>query len=48
MRFLLRGMVRGVVIGLGVSNVVVGGWVYMKGDFKKDDEERVVRRRWER
>jgi hypothetical protein len=41
-------MVRGAAIGLGASNAVAGGWVYMKGDFKKDDEERAARRRWER
>ncbi|KAH8179070.1 hypothetical protein LIA77_00589 [Sarocladium implicatum] len=43
-----RGMVRGAAIGLGASNAVAGGWTYMKGDFKKDDEARAERRRWER
>ncbi|KAK0388062.1 hypothetical protein NLU13_4306 [Sarocladium strictum] len=47
-RFSPRGMVRGAAIGLGASNAVAGGWVYMRGDFKKDDEERAARKRWER
>jgi hypothetical protein len=47
-KFSPRGMVRGAAIGLGASNAVAGGWTYMRGDFKKDDELRAERRRWER
>lgn len=47
-KFGARGLVRGAAIGLGASNAVAGGWTYMKGDFKKDDEMRAERRRWER
>ncbi|KAM3551978.1 hypothetical protein MY1884_007440 [Beauveria asiatica] len=41
-----RGLVRGAAVGLGATNAVAGGWVYMKGDFKRDDELRRERRRW--
>lgn len=47
-KFTARGLVRGGAIGLGAANAVAGGWVYMTGDFKKDEEERLARRRWER
>ncbi|KAM3510776.1 hypothetical protein MY11210_005557 [Beauveria gryllotalpidicola] len=45
-KFTPRGLVRGAAVGLGAANAVAGGWVYMKGDFKRDDELRRERRRW--
>ncbi|OAA78584.1 hypothetical protein LEL_05407 [Akanthomyces lecanii RCEF 1005] len=45
-KFTPRGVVRGSAIGLGAANAVAGGWVYMKGDFKADDERRRERKRW--
>jgi hypothetical protein len=45
-KFSPRGIVRGGAIGLGFANAVAGGWVYAKGDFKKDDEARRERNRW--
>lgn len=41
-----RGFVRGSAIGLGAANAIAGGLVYMKGDFKADDERRRERKRW--
>lgn len=45
-KFSVRGIVRGSAIGLGAANAAAGGWVYMNGDFKKDDERRRERKRW--
>ncbi|KAH7320817.1 hypothetical protein B0I35DRAFT_407854 [Stachybotrys elegans] len=45
-KFSPRGLVRGTAIGLGFANSVAAGWVYVNGDFKRDDEARKERRRW--
>ncbi|EGX93892.1 hypothetical protein CCM_02162 [Cordyceps militaris CM01] len=45
-KFSARGLVRGSAVGLGAANAVAGGWVYMKGDFRKDDDRRRERKRW--
>lgn len=45
-KFSIRGLVRGSAIGLGAANAAAGGWVYLNGDFKKDDERRRARNRW--
>lgn len=42
----IRGAVRGAAVGLGAANCVAGGWVYFRGDFKRDEEARVERNRW--
>ncbi|KAF4119503.1 hypothetical protein GMORB2_4633 [Geosmithia morbida] len=42
-----RGLTRGAAIGLGVANAVAGGWVFLHGDWDRDEEERVKRNRWE-
>lgn len=45
-KFSTRGLVRGAAIGLGAANCASGAWVYMNGDFKKDEEARKQRNRW--
>ena len=45
-KFSTRGLVRGAAIGLGAVNCASGAWVYMNGDFKKDEEARKQRNRW--
>lgn len=45
-KFSVRGLVRGTAVGLGAANAAAGGWVYLKGDFKQDDERRRERKRW--
>lgn len=45
-RFSVRGGVRGVAVGLGLSNLVCGAWVWATGDRKADAEEREERNRW--
>ncbi|KAG5959698.1 hypothetical protein E4U57_000532 [Claviceps arundinis] len=45
-KFSVRGLVRGSAIGMGSANALAGGWVYSRGDLKKDNEERLKRNRW--
>ncbi|CEJ81782.1 hypothetical protein VHEMI01893 [[Torrubiella] hemipterigena] len=45
-KFSARGVVRASAIGLGAANAAAGGWVYMNGDFEKDEEARKARNRW--
>lgn len=45
-KFSVRGAVRGGAIGLGAANAIAGGWVYINGDFKRDNEARMERNRW--
>ena len=42
----VRGAVRGGAVGLGAANALAGGWVYFRGDFAKDEEVRLAKRRW--
>ncbi|KAI9170886.1 hypothetical protein HJFPF1_00362 [Paramyrothecium foliicola] len=44
--FSVRGVVRGAAVGLGAANFAASGWVYAKGDFRRDEEARVERNRW--
>ena len=45
-RFGVRGGVRAAAMGLGLANCVAGGWVYARGDRKRDEAERKERDRW--
>ncbi|ODA78085.1 hypothetical protein RJ55_06688 [Drechmeria coniospora] len=45
-KFSIRGLVRGAAVGLGTANAVAGGWVYFMGNFERDEEERLRRKRW--
>lgn len=42
----LRGGVRAAAMGLGTVNTVAGGWAYMTGNRKAEEEERRERNRW--
>ncbi|KAM4060728.1 hypothetical protein HRG_014303 [Hirsutella rhossiliensis] len=45
-KFSARGVVRGAAVGLGAVNCVAGGLVYARGDFERDERERLRRNRW--
>ncbi|PHH85676.1 hypothetical protein CDD83_96 [Cordyceps sp. RAO-2017] len=45
-KFSARGAVRAAAVGLGAANCAAGSWVYVRGDFDRDEEERRRRNRW--
>ncbi|KAK3937343.1 hypothetical protein QBC46DRAFT_393000 [Diplogelasinospora grovesii] len=45
-KFNVRGVVRGTAMGLGIANVIAGGYTYATGDRKIEEEERRERDRW--
>ena len=45
-KFSVRGAVRGTAVGLGLANLVCGGWVWATGNRKADEAERKSRNRW--
>ena len=42
----MRGGVRGLAVGVGIVNAAAGGWTWLRGDYERDEEERVKRNRW--